>query len=353
MPTKITPHDFTQYLHELLEAKAQQQVEPVRLLFAEYQGVLAHFPHLQPEVDKLLQAQTGRDYEQLVQALKLGLQGLEKLVTALIKAHDEQGLTIIETDDIASLAELLNCRMANQILQKSVVAKRSEQERASKKSIETVATESTQQDSEKHQPVVNPKKRKLVAEQASTTQTIPDIVDKRVSNAEGRFTGWQKIGKKGETLLATSPHWAAVIEEQTKLMWAVNWRTEDKFPNCRELTWFNPDMATNGGDEGHNNGGKNIHDWLSYVNKTGWCGFHDWRLPTLLELKGLLTSEISQYYHIREDVFTDMQSLGSRFWTSSVDESNKEYAWAMYFGYGHDGLAHKSYTLNVRLVRSV
>ena len=53
MPTRITPHDFTQYLHELLEAKAQQQVEPVRLLFAEYQGVLAHFPHLQPEVDKL------------------------------------------------------------------------------------------------------------------------------------------------------------------------------------------------------------------------------------------------------------------------------------------------------------
>ena len=136
-------------------------------------------------------------------------------------------------------------------------------------------------------------------------------------------------------------------------MWAVNWRTEDKFPNCGELTWFNPDVAMNGGDEGHKNSDKNIHDWLAYVNKTGWCGFHDWRLPTLLELKGLLTSEISQYYHIREDVFTDMQSLGSRFWTSSVDESNKEYAWAMYFGYGHDGLAHKSYTLNVRLVRSV
>ena len=345
MPTKITPHDFTQYLHELLEAKAQQQVEPVRLLFAEYQGVLAHFPHLQPEVDKLLQAQTGRDYEQLVQALKLGLQGLEKLVTALIKAHDEQGLTIIETDDIASLAELLNCRMANQILQKSVAVKRGEQERTSKKL--------TRDSEEAHQSVVSPKKRKLVVEQAHNVQTIANMTDKRVSNAEGRFTGWQKVGKKGESLLATSPHWAAVIEDQTKLMWAVNWRTEDKFPNCRELTWFNPDMATNGGDEGHNNGGKNIHDWLSYVNKTGWCGFHDWRLPTLLELKGLLTNEISQYYHIREDVFADMQSLGSRFWTSSVDESNKEYAWAMYFGYGHDGLAHKSYTLNVRLVRSV
>ena len=91
-----------------------------------------------------------------------------------------------------------------------------------------------------------------------------------------------------------------MIEEQTKLMWAVNWRTEDKFPNCGELTWFNPDVAMNGGDEGHKNSDKNIHDWLTYVNKTG-C-FHDWRLPTLLELKGLLTSEISQYYHIREDV---------------------------------------------------
>ena len=127
MPNIITTHDFTLYLHDLLVAKAQQQLEPVRLLFAEYQGVLSNFPHLQVEVDKLLQPHTGRDYLQLEQALRQGLQALEKLMTALVKAHDEQGLSVVEVDDITSLAELLSTRLANQVLQKTITAKRREQ----------------------------------------------------------------------------------------------------------------------------------------------------------------------------------------------------------------------------------
>ena len=144
--------------------------------------------------------------------------------------------------------------------------------------------------------------------------------------------------------------WAAVVDEKTELMWAVNTDLAEKYPNCSDLTWFNADMQ---GAEGFVNQGKNTADWLRYVNTKGWCGFHDWRLPTLEELKSLLTAEVSRYYHIREDVFTDMQALGSRFWTSTIDAKSSEYAWAMYFGYGHDGLAHKSYSLNVRLVRDL
>ncbi len=352
MPNTITTHDFTLYLHDLLVAKAQQQLEPVRLLFAEYQGVLTNFPHLQSEVDKLLQPHTGRDYLQLEQALRQGLQALEKLMTALVKAHDEQGFSVVEVDDITSLAELLNTRLANQVLQKTITAKRREQMRMAKQPISMAYSQEPPIEQEKHQEVVAVKKRKSL-EQLSIATTASDIETKRLSSAEGRFVGWQKIGKKGEVLAPTSSHWAAVIEEQAQLMWAINWQLSDHFPNCGELTWFNPNSEANGGDAGHKNDGKNTDAWLAHVNKKGWCGFHDWRLPMLAELKNLLTNEISQYYHIREDVFTDMQSLGSRFWTSTVDTASKDYAWAMYFGYGHDGLAHKSYTLNVRLVRSV
>lgn len=343
MPTSITSHDFSQYLHELLAAKAKQQVEPVRLLIAEYQGVLTHFPHLQAEVEQLLLPQTGRDYELLAQALKQGLQALEKLVTALLKAHDEQGLSVIEVDDIASLAELLNARLANQVLQKTITAKRKEHERNPKKLAVDV---------EPANEVPVTKKRKVI-EPKSVVSTATEIDDRRVSSAEGRFVGWQKVGKKGEILAATSSSWAAVIEEKAQLMWAINAHGNSQYPNCGELTWFNPQADSNGGDAGHSNDGKNTDAWLAHVNKIGWCGYYDWRLPTLAELKNLLTTEISQYYHIREDIFVDMQSLGSRFWTSTVDSTNKDYAWAMYFGYGHDGLAHKSYTLNVRLVRSL
>jgi hypothetical protein len=70
MPHTVSPHDFSLYLHELLQAKAQQQIEPIRILFAQYQTVLTHFSHLQAEVDTLLVPQAGRDYALLATALK-------------------------------------------------------------------------------------------------------------------------------------------------------------------------------------------------------------------------------------------------------------------------------------------
>lgn len=332
----VDSHDFTAYLRELLEAKAQQQVEPLRVLVAQYQGVLASFSHLQPEVERLLTPQTGRDYEILVSALKPGLQGLEKLLSALVKAHDEHLISVVEADDITALAELFSCRIAHQVLQKMMSSKRDEPLQLKKLQEKSSARAASKKQAEKDKPASDP-----AAE------------NKKQVKMEGRFVGWQKIGKRGERLAVTADHWAAVVDESSKLMWAVNWKIEDKFPNRGDLTWYNPDPAQNGGHEGHASQGQNTSDWVRHVNLIGWCGFNDWRLPTLAELETLLTREVSHYFHIREDVFTDMSGLGSRFWTSSVDEKNREYAWAMYFGYGHDGLAYKSYTLNVRLVRSV
>lgn len=326
-------HDFTAYLHELLLAKAQQQLEPVRILLAQYQGVLASFSHLQPEIDALLTPQTGRDYALLETALRTGLQNLEKLLATLVKAHDEHLISVVEADDITALAELYSCRMANQVLQKITAAKRKEPEQAKKVSEKAQA-----------------KSRQVDKARVKTEQDNAAASQKRLK-LENRFVGWQKIGKKGEPLPATAERWAAVIDASTELMWAVNWQIDDRFPNRGDLTWFNPDMSANGGHEGYASQGQNTSDWLRHVNLIGWCGFTDWRLPTLREIETLLTKEVSNYFHIREDVFTDMAGLGSRFWTASVDDKKKEYAWAMYFGYGHDGLAYKSYTLNVRLVR--
>lgn len=348
MTNVISSHDFSIYLHELLQAKAQQQIEPLRILVAQYQGVLAHFPHLQDEVDKLLTPQTGRDYALVAVAFKQGLQDLEKLLNGLIKAHDDQILSVVEVDDITALAELFNSRIAQQVLQKTSTARRRQAERQKQKNTsEEVATKT-----ELHTEVVVPSVSHLATaiKQSTESSTTINQEERMFNKLDSQFSGWQKIGASGESLSVLADSWCAVIDEKSQLMWAINHNLAEKYPNCSDLTWFNANLQ---GAEGFVNQGKNTGDWLAYVNTKGWCGFYDWRLPTLAELKSLLTTEVSRYYHIREDVFTDMQSLGSRFWTSTVDNKSKEYAWAMYFGYGHDGLAHKSYTLNVRLVRDV
>lgn len=340
MTNVISSHDFSLYLHELLQAKAQQQVEPLRLLVAQYQGVLAHFSHLQEEVNKLLTPQTGRDYSLVAVALKQGLQELEKLLNGLIKAHDDLLLSVVEVDDISALAELFSCRIAQQVLQKTSTARRK------------------QLDKQKHKLLANETESKDVLKEdvlATIVDQTNDFVaqtkeDRMLNKLEAQFSGWRKIGASGEELGVLAASWAAVVDEKTKLMWAINTNLIEKYPNCSDLMWFYPELK---GGEGFANQGKNTTDWLRYVNTKGWCGFYDWRLPTLEELRGLLTTEVSRYYHIREDIFTDMQALGSRFWSSTVDHKSTEYAWAMYFGYGHDGLAHKSYSLNVRLVRDI
>lgn len=363
---QLAAHDFTLYLQTLLRARASQQLEPVRMLVAQYQGVLARFPHLEEEVAAFLEPDTGRDYGIVALSLKQGLIGLEKLLEAVDKATADWG-SEIETYELMASAELYSTRVAQQSLQKTLVALRQKRERErraseelSRRHAEGMAEMKRQADEELRRSVqgetVSPvqvlreaRRKARQSEQAEPT----DLERKRLEVAEAQYSGWRKVGNNGEVLPANGERWAAVIDERHNLMWAVNWQAADAFPNRGELTWYNPDRATNGGSPGNPNNGQNIHDWLQRVNQEGWCGYHDWRIPTLEELKTLLTDSIHTYYHIREDVFTDMGGLGSRFWSSTPDKVSRGSAYGVYFAYGHDGTALKTYPLFLRVVRTV
>ena len=83
---------------------------------------------------------------------------------------------------------------------------------------------------------------------------------------------WQKIGQHGELLAIDVPQWSAVIDKKTQLMWAINASKTANFPNPKnEITWDDAQV------------------WVAQVNKSSWCGFTDWRLPTIDELKTLIT----------------------------------------------------------------
>ena len=149
------------------------------------------------------------------------------------------------------------------------------------------------------------------------------------------FKGWQKIGLNGEKLAVDAPQWAAVVDEKTKLMWAINPSKTADFPNPKSnMTW-------NGAQE-----------WAKYANRRGWCGYKNWRLPTIDELKTLLLPQKHKSLFIREDVFVDICDTSYRVWSSSLYAFNTSGAWVVGFGYGNGYYDDKYVNGYVRLVRS-
>lgn len=359
--TQLAAHDYALYLQSLMRARAIQQLEPVRMLIAQYQGVLSRFPHLQEEVAAFLEPDTGRDYGIVALSLRQGLAALEKLLEAVDKAVADWG-TDIDVAEIMAAAELYSTRTSQQSLQRAITGLRQKRDRE-RRAAEELARRYAEGMAEMKRQAEEELRRTTQEEQVPAAlamrearrraeRQVEDERDrKRREQAEAQFAGWRKIGRAGEVLPADSERWGAVLDTERNLMWAVNWAPEDTFPNRGGLTWYNPDRATNGGNPGNPNRGENTHEWLNQVNQAGWCGFNDWRLPSTDELRTLLTDSVHTYYHIREDVFSDMGGLGSRFWTSTPDTESKGAAMGIYFAYGQVGVALKTYTLFVRLVR--
>jgi hypothetical protein len=148
---------------------------------------------------------------------------------------------------------------------------------------------------------------------------------------------WQKIGTQGEVLAKYAKKWAAVIDNETELMWAINPTKTANFPNPqRQITW-NETTA-----------------WVIKANEERWCGFNDWRLPTIDELHTLLTKNQQPNMHIREDIFNDIPDEYYIVWSSSPVAAYSNGAWIVdfYYGLGSDHDV-KNATHSARLVRSI
>ena len=171
---------------------------------------------------------------------------------------------------------------------------------------------------------------------AALKQIKQQHVQNRASQAViNQFKGWQKIGLQGEKLAVDAPQWAAVVDEKTKLMWAINPSKTADFPNPKEkMTW------------------EEAQAWAKYVNTQGWCGYKDWRLPTIDELKTLITKKKRGDLFIRVDIFTDINDFMYWVWSSSPVASSSDSARLVNFYNGYDGYNDKNFSSYVRLVRT-
>ena len=72
-----TPSEYLQYAQQMSRLRAQQEMEKLRLVYAQHQYVLEQVPHLKPAFEALLVLDETRDYAALAQQIDQNLVALE------------------------------------------------------------------------------------------------------------------------------------------------------------------------------------------------------------------------------------------------------------------------------------
>ena len=193
-----------------------------------------------------------------------------------------------------------------------------------------------------------------------------------VSTAVTVTTGYTKISNSGAVLPDTATlgsganDWACTKDNKTGLTWEV--KTDDGGLRDKDwyYSWYKP-SGDNGGDVGYTDIDKsfgapncstqnncNTDAFTNAVNAKGLCGKKDWRMPTIDELTGLITTNRTanppqnKLLAIDANYFPNTTDL---YWSSSLSARYSSNAWVVNFYYGFSGYILKLNFNFVRLVR--
>lgn len=146
---------------------------------------------------------------------------------------------------------------------------------------------------------------------------------------------YNKVGNDGGALAdkavlgQSASDWACTYDSNSKLIWEIKTSDGSLRDKHASYTWYNSDIATNGGNAGTPNGGScgnktscDTEKYVQYVNRQKLCGASDWRLPTIDELKQL--SNVNYQPAIDPVFFPDVSNSTTTlavpitgFWSSS------------------------------------
>jgi len=190
------------------------------------------------------------------------------------------------------------------------------------------------------------------------------------SNGKVGFS-YTKLDSKGKTLPAKANAWDCVRDNVTGLVWERKPVADGIIGNQGlhdaddRYTWYSTDTDNDGGDPGRTNPGNKCFGykdypagWLcnteAYVNRVNalWCGFMDWRLPSVMELLGLVDLSIPHPGPaIDMSYFPD--TLSRAYWSSSPHAKYTTLAWVVYLDGGSFRYAYRNYYSSVTAVRLV
>lgn len=176
-----------------------------------------------------------------------------------------------------------------------------------------------------------------------------------------------KIGSNGQPLATQNASWNAAGSEAAGTKWdcvrdnvtGLWWENKSDDNGLRDkdwtYTWYNSNNSKNGGNAGTPNGGNcaggtgcDTEKFVKDVNTAGLCGYNDWRMPSLAELKSIV--DVVRASPAIDTAFFPT-TLSNRYWSASPRAANADFAWSVDFYDGNDYWVFKSYYYMVRLVR--
>ena len=185
-----------------------------------------------------------------------------------------------------------------------------------------------------------------------------------VRTADGLLFNLTKVSSSGTELGANSRQWACLKDNISGLIWEKKTNDGGLHDQHDSFVWYNTDSASNGGASGlvESSGSTcegyvagdpstycNTQAFVKRVNTVGYCGYHDWRMPTVEELGGIVSlNRVAPTFY--RGFFP--RGTGNAVWTASVVPRYPGFAWHIYL---NDGYAHgidRSGNLPVLLVHS-
>lgn len=147
------------------------------------------------------------------------------------------------------------------------------------------------------------------------------------------------------------------LDSITGLMWEIKSNEPGLHDWRNTYSWFDPDESHSeldyrGTVDGGNCAGSDCDTWdlVRAVNSQGYCGYHDWRLPSRDEL--LSISDLRKAASpptVDTEYFPLTQT--EEYWSSNDYSFQHDAAWAWSFRHGHDRVDWKRSPKYVRLVR--
>jgi hypothetical protein len=150
---------------------------------------------------------------------------------------------------------------------------------------------------------------------------------------------------------------SCVFDNQTGLLWQVKTDVAGLHDSRNTYSWYDPNEANGELDyRGVENGGQctgsacDTWDYVRAVNKAGYCGYKDWRMPgkdEFFSVSDLGRADNPPTMNTRFFV----RAQAAEYWSANDYSFQWDAAWAWNFKYGHDRVDWKKVPKFVRLVR--